>query len=120
MKFNGSDPIYIQIANYFKKLIKDGVFQKGDAIPSVRDFGSANNVNPNTVARAYEILVNEKVIVSLPKKGYFVNDENQFENVEKDFNPLERRIKMLLNEGYTKEEIINVLNNLKEGDKWLK
>ena len=117
MKFNGSDPIYIQIANYFKKLIKDGVFQKGDAIPSVRDFGSANNVNPNTVARAYEILVNEKVIVSLPKKGYFVNDENQFENVEKDFNPLERRIKMLLNEGYTKEEIINVLNNLKEGGK---
>lgn len=116
MKFSGTDPIYIQIANYFKKIIHDGVFQKGDAIPSVRDFGSANGVNPNTVARAYEILVNEEIIVSLPKKGYFVNDGNKFDSVEKDYNPLEKRLKNLINEGYTKEEIISVLNDIKEGD----
>lgn len=120
MKFSGTDPIYIQIANYFKKLIHDGVFQKGDAIPSVRDFGSANGVNPNTVARSYEILVNEEIIVSLPKKGYFVNDECKFENTEKDYSPLERKLRTILDEGYSKEEIIDVLNDIKEGDKWLK
>ena len=117
MKFTGTDPIYIQIADYFKKLIRDKVFQKGDAIPSVRDFGSANGVNPNTVARAYEILVNEKIIVSLPKKGYFVNDESQFESVKIDYNSLERELRGLLKEGYSKEEIVKVLNELMEGDK---
>lgn len=114
MKFVGTDPIYIQIANYIKKLIQKGAFAKGDAIPSVRDFGAANGVNPNTVARAYEILVNDRVIVSLPKKGYFVptdvDDDEQ--SIDTRSTILEKKIKTLMNEGYTKEEIVEILKNL--------
>lgn len=107
MKFTGTDPIYIQIADYIKQLIDAGIFKKGEAIPSVRDFGMANGVNPNTVARAYEILVNKKLIVSIPKKGYFVNDEKVI--VQKDLDRLERVVMSLLDEGYTEKEIIDVL-----------
>ena len=114
MKFVGTDPIYIQIANYIKKLIQKGAFAKGDAIPSVRDFGAANGVNPNTVARAYEILVNDRMIVSLPKKGYFVptdvDDDEQSIDTKRII--LEKKIKTLMNEGYTKEEIVEILKNL--------
>ena len=114
MKFVDTDPIYIQIANYIKRLIQKGAFTKGDAIPSVRDFGAANGVNPNTVARAYEILVNEGVIISLPKKGYFVpGDDNDFEQpVAVNRVILEKKIKALLDDGFSKEEIIETLKNI--------
>lgn len=119
MKFVGTDPIYIQIANYIKKLIQKGAFAKGDAIPSVRDFGAANGVNPNTVARAYEILVSEKIIVSLPKKGFFVpNDGIEVEQINNNLSVLEKKVKALLNEGYSKEEIFEVLQNIEGEGKW--
>ena len=114
MKFVDTDPIYIQIANYIKRLIQKGAFTKGDAIPSVRDFGAANGVNPNTVARAYEILVNEGVIISLPKKGYFVpgGDNDSEQSVAVNRVILEKKIKALLDDGFSKEEIIETLKNI--------
>ena len=121
MKFVGTDPIYIQIANYIKRLIQKGAFAKGDAIPSVRDFGVANGVNPNTVARAYEILVNEGVIVSLPKKGYFVpSDGKEVEQINNNLDVLEKKIKALLNEGYSKDDILEALKNIEGEGKWLR
>lgn len=111
MKFSGADPIYIQIANYFKKLIETGVLSKDDPIPSVRDFGGANGVNPNTVARAYDLLIDEEIIVSIPKKGYFVKGGS--ENKEhKDIGALEKKLKFLLDDGYSKEDILDVLEKL--------
>jgi GntR family transcriptional regulator len=113
MKFVGSDPIYIQIANYIKKLIEKGAFSDGAPIPSVRDFGAANSVNPNTVARAYDLLVDENVIISIPKKGYFVKTDAIENSVnisgEKRLNELKKKLDYILGSGYTKEEIIEVL-----------
>ncbi|MCR5308664.1 MAG: GntR family transcriptional regulator [Bacilli bacterium] len=106
MKFVGADPIYIQIANYIKKLIENNVFSDGSILPSVRDFGMANGVNPNTVARAYDLLIEEGVIVSIPKKGYFVKES---EDADKDINELERRIDSLFRDGFTKEDILTAL-----------
>ena len=110
MKFTGADPIYIQIANYIKKLIEKGVFAKGTPIVSVRDFGLAHGVNPNTVARAYDLLIKDGIIVSIPKKGYYVK-ENDDGSETKDMAELEKRINSLFEDGYTKEEILNVIEN---------
>ena len=109
MKFGGSDPIFIQIADYIKHLIDSGVFKEGDILPSVRDFGMANGVNPNTVARAYDLLIERDVIKSIPKKGYFVKEDEKTLK-ENSLEILEKRIQSLLDEGYTKEDIMNVLN----------
>lgn len=110
MKFSGADPIYIQIANYIRRLIEKGVFAKGTPIVSVRDFGLANGVNPNTVARAYDLLIKDGVIVSIPKKGYYVKESDDNDD-KKDMAELEKRINSLFEDGYTKEEILNVIDN---------
>ena len=113
MKFVGSDPIYIQIANYIKKLIDKGAFSNGSPLPSVRDFGAANSVNPNTVARAYDLLVDENVIISIPKKGYFAKSDTSDNGVhvsgEKRLEELKKKLNYIISSGYTKEEIIEVL-----------
>ena len=104
MKFTGTKPIYIQIAEYIKKLIDTGVFQKGDMIPSVRDFALSNGVNPNTVARAYDILVKQNILESIPKKGYFVPADGNEETSD-----LEKLVQSLFDKGYTKAEILKIL-----------
>ena len=112
MKFNGTNPIFIQIADYIKSLINNGTFKQGSSMWSVREFALANGVNPNTVARAYEILTQEGYLESIPKKGYFVLKGDSAPN--KDLKRLDSIIDSLLFEGYTKEEIMNVVN--KKGD----
>lgn len=113
MKFTGTNPIFIQIADYIKNLIDNGTFKNGDAMWSVREFALANGVNPNTVARAYEILVQDGYLESIPKKGYFVSKGDKVP--QKDLKKLDSIIDSLLSNGYTKEEIIEILN--KKGDK---
>lgn len=111
MKFTGSDPIYLQIVDYFKKLIEDGILSNGDSLPSVRDFAMANNINPNTVMRSYSILCQEEIIISIPKKGYFVNKEKNNNLIN-----LKSLLSSIINKGYTKEEIIKVIKEMDEHD----
>ena len=108
MEFNSSKPIFNQIADYFRRLITLGIYKEGDSLPSVRDFALAEKVNPNTVQKSYQLLVDEGLVSSLPKKGYFVSNKS----VPIDKTELEERIHAILNDGYSKEDIINVLNEM--------
>lgn len=79
-------------------------------MPSVREVAIANGVNPNTVQRAFSLLVDEGYLTSVPKKGFFVSKmDNNRETVLMD------SLNKLMQEGYTKTEIINALVNM--GDK---
>lgn len=49
-----------------------GEFKPGDRIPSVREWGARIGVNPNTVARSYEVLSNRSVIFNQRGIGFFV------------------------------------------------
>ena len=62
MEFDSNKPIYIQIADNLCERILSGEFKPGGRIPSVREWGAEIGVNPNTVARSYEILTDRKVI----------------------------------------------------------
>lgn len=112
MMFSGASPIYEQLATYYKRLIYSGVFAPGDSLPSVREVALAERVNPNTVVRAYGILMEEGLIVSLPKKGYFVSEEIKPEGEDK----LASVLSSLLKEGYKEEDIIATLKRIKEGE----
>lgn len=109
MIFTGEKPIYETVADYFRKLILHGVLKEGQALPSVREVAMAEKINPNTVVRAYAILVDEGIVSSLPKKGYFVAQANA-----KDTKQLHAVLSSFLEEGYTKEDIIESLNQIKE------
>ena len=73
MEFDANKPIYIQIADNLCERILSGEFKPGGRIPSVREWGAQIGVNPNTVARSYEILTDRKVIFNQRGIGFFVN-----------------------------------------------
>lgn len=109
MRFKGASPLYIQIADYYENLISLGVYKEGDMLPSVREVALAENLNPNTVARAFSTLVDKGVIESIQKKGYFVL-ESQKEEASKAIIA----VKSLLNEGFTLTELEEALKSIKE------
>lgn len=105
MNIVANQHIFESIASYFRRLISINVFKAGDALPSVREVAVSEKVNPNTVLRAYGVLQDEGLIVSIPKKGYFVAEHEEIH----DTRPLEKALKDLLELGYTVEEIRETL-----------
>ena len=111
MMFSGSTPIFIQLASYYKKMILSGAYLPGDALPSVREVAISERINPNTAQRAYALLVEEGLIVSLPKKGYFVAEHLP----KKEHGKLEEALSALLAQGYSKEDIMVALDSIEGG-----
>jgi DNA-binding transcriptional regulator YhcF (GntR family) len=72
MEFDNNKPIYLQIADNLCERILSGEFKPGGRIPSVREWGASIGVNPNTVARSYEVLTDRKVIFNQRGIGFFV------------------------------------------------
>ena len=72
MEFDANKPIYIQIADNLCERILSGALQSGERIPSVREWGAAIGVNPNTVARSYELLTEGGIIYNQRGIGFFV------------------------------------------------
>ena len=69
-----SDPIFEQLAQRVKEEVAGGRLGAGDRLPSVRELARELAINPNTVARAYERLEAEGVIVRRQGAGCFVTE----------------------------------------------
>ncbi len=67
-----SDPIFEQIAFQVKSRVARGELAEGDRLPSVRELAKELAINPNTVARAYDALEHQGVIVRRQGAGCFV------------------------------------------------
>ena len=74
--------IYEQIMEQVKEAAWKGYLKPGDALPSVRKLALSLNVTPNTVAKAYQLLEKEKVIITIRGKGAFLA-ENASQEVDK-------------------------------------
>ncbi len=75
MEFDVNKPIYIQIADNICERIMVGELKPAGRIPSVREWGALIGVNPNTVARSYELLSSRGVIINQRGIGYFVTND---------------------------------------------
>ncbi|MGF7232042.1 GntR family transcriptional regulator [Arachidicoccus sp.] len=76
MQFDNSpQAIYLQIVDYVceKLLLKQWTIE--DKIPSVREMAVKMEVNPNTVARAYDFLKQQSIIYDKRGIGYFISPE---------------------------------------------
>lgn len=67
-----SRPMYQQIVENVKRLILNGEWQSGQALPSIRELAVAVKVSVITVKRAYHELENEKIIITRHGLGSFV------------------------------------------------
>jgi len=72
-EFNDSQPIYRQIRDRVVAMILDGVLSEGDPLPSVRNVAAEYRVNPLTVLKSYQQLVDEGLVESKRGRGMFIN-----------------------------------------------
>jgi GntR family transcriptional regulator len=77
-------PIYEQIVQQVKELIAKGALKEGDKIPSVRELSAQLLVNHNTVAKAYQELERQGVIVTQRGKGAYVSGTGGGPGMEKE------------------------------------
>ena len=72
-EWNDSQPIYRQLRDRVIAMILDGVLKEGDSLPSVRTVAADCRVNPLTVLKAYQQLVDEELVETRRGRGMFIN-----------------------------------------------
>jgi GntR family transcriptional regulator len=68
-------PIYAQIVEQVKDLVAGGVLRPGDQLPTVRELAAELRVNFNTIARAYRLLHDERIISTQQGRGTYVLEQ---------------------------------------------
>jgi GntR family transcriptional regulator len=71
-EWNNTQPIYRQLRDRGVHMILDGVLKEGDPLPSVRNVAAEHRVNPLTVLKAYQQLVDEELVEMKRGLGMFV------------------------------------------------
>ncbi len=66
-------PIYQQIISYIKEYIDNGIYQKGNIIPSEQEFCNQFNTSRMTVRKAIDELVNDGYLYRIQGRGTFVS-----------------------------------------------
>jgi GntR family transcriptional regulator len=67
-------PIYTQIVNQIQSQLVNGIIKPGDQLPTVRALAQELRVNFNTVARAYRILDEERIISTQQGRGTYITE----------------------------------------------
>ena len=74
LDWNDGQPIYRQLRDRVVAMILDGVLKEGDPLPSVRNVAAEYRVNPLTVLKGYQELVDEGLVEKRRGLGMFVKD----------------------------------------------
>lgn len=72
--WNDNAPIYRQLKDKVVGMVLDGLLKSGDALPSVRQVAADYQLNPITVSRAYQELVDETLVEKRRGLGMYVTD----------------------------------------------
>ena len=73
-KWNEDLPIYRQLRDRVVAMILEGALTDGDALPSVRNVAAEYRLNPLTVLKGYQELVDEGLVEKKRGRGMFVTD----------------------------------------------
>jgi GntR family transcriptional regulator len=72
-EWDDTQPIYRQLRDRIVSMILEGLLKEGDALPSVRTVATDYRLNPLTVLKAYQELVDEKLVEMKRGRGMYVN-----------------------------------------------
>ncbi len=72
--WNDNAPIYRQLRDRVVAMILDGVLKQGDALPSVRQVAADFQLNPITVSKAYQELVDEQLVEKRRGLGMYITE----------------------------------------------
>jgi GntR family transcriptional regulator len=111
-EWNDSQPIYRQLRDRVVAMILDGVLKEGDPLPSVRTVAAEYRLNPLTVLKSYQQLVDEGLVESKRGLGMFINagarkllmkgEREKF--LDEEWPRVQETIERL---GFTTEELLN-------------
>jgi DNA-binding transcriptional regulator YhcF (GntR family) len=73
-EWNDNQPIYRQLRDRVVAMILDGVLKEGDPLPSVRNVAAEYRINPLTVLKSYQELVDSALVEKRRGLGMFVKD----------------------------------------------
>jgi GntR family transcriptional regulator len=84
--WNDTRPIYRQLRDRVVAMILDGVLKEGEPLPSVRTVSAEHRVNPLTVLKGYQQLVDDGLVEARRGLGMFVKDgaAKQLLQIERD------------------------------------
>jgi GntR family transcriptional regulator len=120
IKWNDQQPIFRQLKEKVVELIIDGEVNEGEAVPSVRQVAADYQINPLTVSKAYQELVDESILEKRRGLGMFVTEsarENLLESEKRHFLEVEwpkilqriarlgLSVKNLVNEGQIQTQV---------------
>lgn len=111
-EWNDNQPIYRQLRDRVVAMILDGVLKEGDPLPSVRNVAAEYRVNPLTVLKSYQELVDEELVEKRRGLGMFIKSgaEGLLRRGERDkfLNEEWPRIKETIQRlGLNAEELLN-------------
>lgn len=72
--WNDNLPIYLQVKDRVVGMMLDGILKAGDALPSVRQVAAEYQLNPITVSRAYQELVDDNLVEKRRGIGMYVTE----------------------------------------------
>jgi GntR family transcriptional regulator len=114
-KWSEDLPIYRQLRDRVVAMILEGVLDDGDALPSVRNVAAEYRLNPLTVLKGYQELVDEGLVEKKRGRGMFVTDgariqllkDERRRFVEKEWPVVAATIERL---GLSAEELLSKLD----------
>ena len=74
ISWNDKDPIYQQLHDRIVASILEGVFVDGDGLPSVRQLASEHRINPITVSKSLQLLVDDGLVEKRRGLGMFIKE----------------------------------------------
>ncbi len=102
-------PIYEQLINQIKGLIKTGILKENDSLPSVRSLASDLKISALTVKKAYDYLEEEGIVKTIHGKGTYVTFVNKELIKEEQIRIFEEELELILKKaslaGISKEDI---------------
>jgi len=73
-EWNDNQPIYRQLRDRVVAMILEGVLKEGEALPSVRNVAAEYRLNPLTVLKGYQELVDEQLVEKKRGLGLFIRE----------------------------------------------
>lgn len=123
LDFNQDKSIYIQIAEAIENEILKENLKEGDQAPSTNQFAKIYQINPATAGKGLNILVEEEILFKKRGLGMFVAEGARNKILKKRQSSFfKEAIPELIREAerleLTKDEIIDIIRNYGEGNKW--
>jgi len=111
-------PVYRQIMDQIRAFVTRGALAPGQALPSVRQLATELGVNPNTVAKAYQLLELEGTIVTVRRRGAFVGEGSAAQAAQAHKKRVAQIVGGLLEEarrlGLSRKEIMDALSETED------